>query len=121
MRLQDFSPEEAWRILNASMAVPFVFPSVTLHGARYVDGGISRWLPLEPLLSLGCRRIFAVSTKPDVRCRTRIHPRTEVTVVQPAKTLGRFPGATFRFTGESVERWMEMGYHDALLALDSGS
>lgn len=119
LRVQDFSAEEALRILNASMAVPFVFPSVTLRGARYVDGGISRWLPLEPLVRSGCPRVIAVCTKPKVSHRGGAHPQTQVIMVGPAKSLGRFPAATFRFTEESVERWMEMGYTDAARIMDS--
>jgi len=113
LRIQDFSPEEAWQILAASMALPFVFSSVAFRGTRYIDGGISSWLPVECLCAEQCRTIFVVSTKPKVSYRPQSCEGSEITVVRPEKPLGRFPVATFRFTGESVRQWMDLGYEHA--------
>ena len=121
LRLQDFSPDEAWKILAASMAVPFVFRSVPFQGKRYLDGGMSRWLPMEPLWGRECSEVIAVSTKPKVRYVRKPGQDGNITIIQPANSLGRFPVATFRFTEETVKYWMQLGYQDASRVLDISS
>ena len=47
----------------ASSALPFFFPAVEVDGAWYGDGGIRLTAPLSPAISLGARKIIAVSTR----------------------------------------------------------
>jgi len=120
-RIQDCSEEEAWRILAASMSIPYVFAPVEMHGTRYSDGGLGQWLPLRPLYDNGVRRIVAVSTKAGIRVRPEDYPDGEVVLISPEKPLGRFPVATFRFTRHAVDAWTELGYRDASRVLEHES
>ena len=46
--------------LLASMAIPFVFPSVTLAGDQLIDGGIADGLPIKFARQLGAEAVIAV-------------------------------------------------------------
>ena len=59
----------------ASSALPFFFPAVEVDGAWYGDGGIRLAAPLSPAVSLGARKIMAVSTR---------FARSRVEAAQPA-------------------------------------
>jgi NTE family protein len=116
-KLQDRNEDDAWRILAASMAVPFVFSQIEIMGHRYYDGAIGQWLPIKPLYAHGLRKVIAVSTKPVGSTRDDDFPGCTIVFIAPEKPLGRFPVATFRFTRQAIDRWMEQGYNDALKAL----
>lgn len=45
---------------QASAAIPFVFPPVTIDGIPYVDGGLRQNTPLSPALRLGSSRLLVV-------------------------------------------------------------
>jgi NTE family protein len=117
-KLQDLEEEEAWNVLAASMALPLVFSPIEVKGARYIDGGIGQWLPLNPLHENGVRRLIAVSLKASVNINPGDYPGSNILLIKPDKPLGRFPAATFRFTHEAVTQWIEQGYVDASRILE---
>ena len=45
---------------QASAAIPFVFPPVTIDGISYVDGGLRQNTPLSPALRLGSSRLLVI-------------------------------------------------------------
>ena len=45
---------------QASAAIPFVFPPVSIDGVEYVDGGIRQNTPLSPALRLGSSKLLVV-------------------------------------------------------------
>lgn len=52
--------------VRASSTLPFVMPAVKLDGHTYFDGGlgVGGGIPLQLALDSGCRKIFAVLTRP---------------------------------------------------------
>jgi NTE family protein len=120
-KIQDCTESEAWDLLGASMALPFVFSRVSVRGQSYADGGLSRAIPLEPLIEQGVKNLIVVSTKKDVPLKQEDHPDCNILVISPDKSLGRFPISTFSFSGKVIQNWIEMGYEDAQKALDKWS
>jgi NTE family protein len=120
-RLQDLAEEDAWDVLAASMAVPLVFSTVEVKGETFTDGGLGQWLPIEPLYRAGVRRIAAISNRAEVTVPQESFPGARITVIKPRKPLGRFPVATFRFTPDAVNSWIEQGYVDASRTLEDGT
>ena len=55
---------ESALVLQASCALPFMFPVFHIDGQPYLDGGIADGIPFERALEQGCDRIVAVLTKP---------------------------------------------------------
>lgn len=51
-------------VLQASCALPFMFPVFHIDGQPYLDGGIADGIPFERALEQGCDRIVAVLTRP---------------------------------------------------------
>lgn len=51
-------------VLQASCALPFMFPIFHIDGQPYLDGGIADGIPFERALEQGCERIVVVLTKP---------------------------------------------------------
>ena len=120
-KLQSHSSEDAWKILGASMSIPFVFAAPDLDGTRYTDGGLGQWLPVEPLYQSGLRRVIAVSVKASAKVKESSFPGCSVTFINPERSMGRFPIATFRFTEDAVKSWIDRGYDDTMVALAGGA
>ena len=51
-------------VLQASCALPFMFPIFHIDGQPYLDGGIADGIPFERALKQGCDRIVVVLTRP---------------------------------------------------------
>ena len=60
------------RALASSCAAPLTCPPVTIHGRRYMDGGMLT--PLRPAPAAGYRRVVAVSAFPVTRAHVVANP-----------------------------------------------
>ena len=56
---KSFSEGEIAKILTASMAIPTIFEPVEVNGALYVDGLVSRNLPVEEAYDMGADLVIA--------------------------------------------------------------
>lgn len=61
--------------LMASVAVPFIFPSVEMGGEFYGDGSMRQSSPFSPAIHLGADRIMVVATRSGDRQRARVPMR----------------------------------------------
>lgn len=52
------------RLLQASCALPLMFPIIHIDGKGYLDGGVSDGIPFQRALEQGCDRLIVVLTKP---------------------------------------------------------
>jgi len=51
-------------VLQASCALPLMFPVFRINGQPYLDGGAADGIPFERALEQGCERVMVVLTKP---------------------------------------------------------
>lgn len=70
----------------ASAAVPGVFPPVDIHGELFMDGGLVRNTPIEPLESKKISAVIAISMEPE----TYPHEKTLNTGQMALKTISIF-------------------------------
>lgn len=56
--------EGSSRLLQASCALPLMFPIIHIDGKGYLDGGVSDGIPFQRALEQGCDRLIVVLTKP---------------------------------------------------------
>ena len=54
----------SFKVLQASCALPILFPPITINGTAYMDGGIVNSIPVQPALDAGCDKIIVVLTQP---------------------------------------------------------
>ena len=55
--------DKSWRIVQASCALPLMFPPVKIGGKEYFDGGCSDPLPVEFAYNSGCDKIIAILSR----------------------------------------------------------
>ena len=59
---EHMSQKRLLDIVNASCALPMVFPTVNLDGKHYADGCVTAPIPYERAFEKGCDKVIAVST-----------------------------------------------------------
>ena len=62
----DFTDQSGHAMLQASTAVPGIFPAVDIAGEPYVDGGIFMNTPLKPAIDAGADVLHVIYMEPDV-------------------------------------------------------
>lgn len=104
------------KVLLASAAIPIVFESVEIDGEYFVDGGANGDnIPVRPLEKedLDCIVVIHLSNNPAIIEAYK----GEVIEVFPSKDLGGLFDGTLDFDNQSVNKRINLGYHDTLSAL----
>ncbi len=126
-----FTQGELIKPTLASVSVPFFFQPVTINGHRYIDGGISNNLPLEPLQEK-CNFIISVNITPfekklpvrsvrDIILKSvyisldhqTAHKSLQSDLVIAPRDILRYNG----FSMKNADRIFETGYNSALIVL----
>lgn len=74
------------RILEATCALPLLFPNIIIDGTPYLDGGISDSIPFEKALADGCDRLVVVLTRESGYVKT-----TGMSTKLIARMYGKYP------------------------------
>lgn len=56
--------DEQFLALQASCALPLLFPTYEIGGRTYLDGGVADAIPWRRALDMGCDRVMVILTKP---------------------------------------------------------
>jgi len=115
-----------WRHLAATVSIPVFFPSVSIGGRSYVDGGFRGALPLWAAAEVGATHVIALD------CLATLHWQFLRKIVSPRRPLGGLrvvsitPSEPFgpikyslMWSRPLVERWIALGERDGLAALPS--
>ncbi len=121
--ISAYPPEEIPQYLNASSALPAVFPAEEIGGYHYRDGGISDNTPVKPLYDIGIRR-FIISYLDTGKADLSGFPDAEFLELIPTEEiyLGRsgkkiIKAGTLDFDGENAALRMELGYKETMQRL----
>jgi NTE family protein len=115
-----------WRHLAATASIPGLFPSVSIGGRTYVDGGFRGALPLWAAADLGATHVIAVDCLATLRwqiLRKIVSPRRpldglKVSSIVPSEPFGPIKYSVV-WSRTRVERWIELGERDGRAALQS--
>lgn len=89
-RLQQHGRREQLTLdhLMASMAVPFLFAPVKLHGEYYGDGAQRQLWPLSPAIHLGADRLLIIGVRSEYGAGLVTEPRTVIRSPTPGQLFG---------------------------------
>lgn len=124
--VQDYPDNEAiYNILLASVALPMIFPSRSVEGKQYVDGGLAAHVPIQALIDQGCTHIVIIHLRNGDVWNRHNYPNQTIIEIRPEQIINKSNSALFgsaqTFTDFSLERitdLKERGYNDAKRCLD---
>lgn len=105
-------------LLLASSALPIIYEPVEIDGKLYKDGGLKDNLPIAPLYAKGLRHFIVVGLSPNTKIDYDRFPDAEFVFIKPGQNIGGFWDGTLDFTPDGARVRMEIGYKDAMRALE---
>jgi NTE family protein len=115
--LNEQDVDKQVQILLASSALPGIYPSETIDGCKYYDGGIPVLgdnTPIFPLYERGIRKLIVVhlDSNDDVSDYDSKYPQAEIINVFPKIDLGGTIFGMLKFDSEKVREMIDMGAAD---------
>ncbi len=103
VRIDKLPMDRVFDMLTASAALPFgIFPSVTLEGTEYIDGGVVDNIPSYPILkNYRCDEVYVVRLRPhhsgDIeKSWKRVDRRLRVAAMDESKCKSMYHGSMKR-------------------------
>lgn len=114
--LKEFSPDDRRRILLATSAIPFIFPSEKIGDYYYIDGGFKDNIPVQPLVyKSNCDVVLVVHLERDVSFRElemKNYLNTRVWEIRPRNYQGGIITGTLNFKSSDAMTRINEGYND---------
>jgi NTE family protein len=130
LRIQDLPPEDMWKALLASAAIPILLEQQEIGGERYIDGGLGGMLtaqgntPISPLIENGCNPIIVTSLSDRLAWKKQESKEGEfhdvrLIGIDREESIDRnliLPEVfdVLSFTPRKISSWIRQGYDDAI-------
>lgn len=109
----DTDEETFKRVVLASAAMPFFFPSKNINGRKWSDPGLTCPLPDKILYDQGYRRIVSLFLSDDILENPLDFPDTILFQIRPSQGIDSGLNSTFDFSEMTISKLIELGYQDA--------
>ena len=122
--VQAIPQEEQKALLMASAALPVLYSTRDVEGARYSDGGQGGWqkvqgnTPITPLLDRGIKRIVVSHLTDGSLWSRHEFPNATIVELRPKRPIARGSLDMISFNPESIRSWMTQGYEDTLATFE---
>ena len=104
-------------ILLASSALPIIFGAEDIDGKKYLDGGLTHNIPIQPLYDEGYRNLIVAHLGRDEIIDMSAFGDANIIEILPQESQGTFFSGTLDFSPEGAQRRMNQGYEDAIRIL----
>lgn len=118
-RIYDSIEERIKKILLASSALPFIYPTVEIDGDEYIDGGVFDNVPITPLYKLGYRNFIIVYLGKFKPVDREKFLGINLIEVYPDKDLGNVVTSILDLSLETTEVRVNQGYDDAKIVFSA--
>ncbi|SHF16032.1 patatin-like phospholipase family protein [Clostridium fallax] len=112
-KLNNKSEDEIRNILLATSAIPIIYESEKVNEYKYLDGGITDNIPIQPLYGEGYDPIIVVHLCKNSFIERDCFPNSEIIEIKP-KYMDDSVSETLDFTKEGARRRFDQGYNDCI-------
>lgn len=112
-RLNNYVEEEIKDILLATSALPMIYESEEIETKKYLDGGMSDNVPIQPLYGEGCDIILVVHLSKQQEIDRSKFPNTKIIEIMPSEIDESVLSGTLGFDSDDVRKRIKIGYDDA--------
>ncbi|WP_040214798.1 patatin-like phospholipase family protein [Clostridium polynesiense] len=113
-KLNNYDGETVKRILCATSAIPSVYECEEIDARKYIDGGMSDNIPIQPIYGEGCDIIFVVHLSREHYIDRSRFPNARIIEIIPSSDQGGVFTGILDFSRESVRKRMIIGYEDTM-------
>ena len=117
-KINDFDDEMAKKIVLASASLPLIYESTELLGEKYIDGGISDNIPIQPVYGENCDIIIIVSLSKEVQIDRSLYPNSKLIIIAPENLVENTITGTLNLDADAKRVRIIEGYNDTINKLE---
>ena len=113
-KINDYDNETAKKIVLASASLPLIYDSTEVLGEKYIDGGISDNVPIQPVYGEKCDIIIVVLLSKDVQVDRSLYPNSRLIIIAPENLVENTITGTLNLDTDAKRVRIIEGYNDTL-------
>lgn len=117
-KINDFDDEMAKKIVLASASLPLIYESTEVLGEKYIDGGISDNIPIQPVYGENCDIIIIVSLSKEVQIDRSLYPNSKLIIIAPENLVENTITGTLNLDADAKRVRIIEGYNDTINKLE---
>ncbi len=117
-KLNDYSEEIAKDIILASASLPLIYDSTEVNGIKYIDGGISDNIPIQPVYGENCDIIIVVVLNKEIKIDRSLYPNSKLIIISPESLDENTLTGTLNLDNTAKFHRIREGYNDTLNKLE---
>lgn len=113
-KINDYDDETAKKIVLASASLPLIYDSTEVLGEKYIDGGISDNVPIQPVYGEKCDVIIVVLLSKDEQVDRSLYPNSKLIIIAPENLAENTITGTLNLDTDAKRVRIIEGYNDTL-------
>ena len=113
-KINDYDNETAKKIVLASASLPLIYDSTEVLGEKYIDGGISDNVPIQPVYGEKCDIIIVVLLSKDAQIDRSLYPNSRLIIIAPENLAENAITGTLNLDATAKRVRIIEGYNDTL-------
>lgn len=113
-KINEYNEKNIKSILFASSALPMIYESEEFECIKYLDGGMSDNVPVQPVYGENCDMIIVVHLSKESNINKKLFPNTKIIEIRPSVMEEGVLDGILDFVPESAEKRMNLGYNDTM-------
>lgn len=116
-RLNDYDTEIGEKMVLASASLPLIYESIEILGSRYVDGGVTDNVPIQPVYGEGCNLIIVVLLSKEGKVDRSQYPNAQIIELIPKAMDDSVINGTLNLDENAKKSRIKEGYNDTINSL----
>ena len=117
-KINDFDEETGKKIVLASASLPLIYDCTEVLGEKYIDGGISDNIPIQPVYGENCNIIIVVLLSKEVQVDRTLYPNSKLIVISPENLDENTITGTLNLNTDAKRIRIIEGYNDTINKLE---
>ena len=113
-KINDYDEEIAKKIVLASASLPLIYDSTEVLGEKYIDGGISDNVPIQPVYGEKCDIIIVVLLSKDGQIDRSLYPNSRLIIIAPENLVENAITGTLNLDTDAKRVRIIEGYNDTI-------
>ena len=113
-KINDYDDETAKKIVLASASLPLIYDSTEVLGEKYIDGGISDNVPIQPVYGEKCDIIIVILLSKDAQIDRSLYPNSRLIIIAPENLAENTITGTLNLDTDAKRVRIIEGYNDTL-------
>ena len=117
-KINDYTDEVGRDIILASASLPLIYESTEVQGGRYIDGGISDNVPIQPVYGENCDIIIVVLLSKEAKIDRSLYPNSKLIIITPENLDENTLTGTLNLDNTAKNHRIREGYTDTINKLE---